>query len=370
MKIAIAALPASLAFACALPAFGQSSVTVFGVLDAGIGRISSTGTGSVTGVITGGNTTSRLGFRGSEDLGGGLSASFWLEGELQVDTGNLGGFSFQRRSTVSLSGNFGEVRLGRDFVTSYVNMYTFEPYLQRALGTIELYGPVAAALSSGGAAFNYVRNSNSVTYYLPGGLGGFYGAAQYAFGERSRDTPTSATNSKKQGDYAGARVGYGAGPLNVSGSYGVFSDVSRAVTYVGDYKMANVGVSYDFGVIQPMLLVQSEWMKGRGTLADFRFNTYAFSFSMPVGLGVVRGGVSRYDNRTSTAASADATKFGLGYVYNLSKRTALYADVARVKNGSGASFIIGGIGGSLSGATAPTAGGNSTGYAAGLKHSF
>jgi hypothetical protein len=70
--------------------------------------------GSHYGLGTSGATTSRLGLRGTEDLGGGLKAGFWLEGEIFGDDGNASGFNFKRRSTVSLSGNFGEVRLGRD----------------------------------------------------------------------------------------------------------------------------------------------------------------------------------------------------------------------------------------------------------------
>ena len=85
-------------------ATAQSSVTLFGIVDMGVGRIASTGAGHTTGTFAG-NSPSRLGFRGTEDLGGGLAASYWLEGEVMADTGNAAGFNFVRRSTVSLSRN-------------------------------------------------------------------------------------------------------------------------------------------------------------------------------------------------------------------------------------------------------------------------
>ena len=109
--IALAVLAASGA------AMAQSSVTLFGIVDTnvsyldGVSNAAGTNTDSKYGIGTSGNATSRLGFRGVEDLGGGLKAGFHLEGEIFGDDGNASGFNFQRRSTVSLAGGFGEVRL-------------------------------------------------------------------------------------------------------------------------------------------------------------------------------------------------------------------------------------------------------------------
>ena len=94
--VAVAALTA------AAGAFAQSTVTLFGVLDTSVAHISS-GNSKVTGLASGGVSSSRLGFRGTEDLGGGLAAGFWLEGGLAVDNGNSSGYAFERRSTVSPS---------------------------------------------------------------------------------------------------------------------------------------------------------------------------------------------------------------------------------------------------------------------------
>jgi len=116
MKLKLLAL-AALTFAAG--AHAQSSVTLFGVVDASVVRMSSN-TNSVTGLSSGGQSSSRLGFRGVEDLGGGLKAGFWLEGGLNTDNGTAAGFRFDRRSTVSIAGGFGEVRLGRDKSPAYL----------------------------------------------------------------------------------------------------------------------------------------------------------------------------------------------------------------------------------------------------------
>src|ERR1700712_5626093 len=104
-----------LATATCAPALSQSYVTIYGTIDVAVSRISATGAGHKSGVTSGTSFPSRLGFLGSEDLGGGLAASFVLEGSLTVDDGNAAGFRFDRRATLSLtSSTFGEIRLGRD----------------------------------------------------------------------------------------------------------------------------------------------------------------------------------------------------------------------------------------------------------------
>src|SRR5687768_18396130 len=112
MKKSLLALAVLGVFAGAASA--QSSVTLFGVVDANAKAVKN-GSTTTKQLGTDGLASSRLGFRGVEDLGGGMSAGFWIEGGLQPDTGNAGGMNWQRRSTVSLMGGFGEVRLGRDY---------------------------------------------------------------------------------------------------------------------------------------------------------------------------------------------------------------------------------------------------------------
>jgi hypothetical protein len=90
---------------------------------------------SKTGLGNSGYNSSRLGFRGTEDLGGGLAASFWLEAPITNDDGATGVSTFARRSTVSLSGGFGEVRLGRDYTPTFWNDTVFDPFGTNGVGT-------------------------------------------------------------------------------------------------------------------------------------------------------------------------------------------------------------------------------------------
>ncbi len=371
-------LAAAVLLACGV-ASAQSSVTLFGTIDAGVARTSATGAGHSTGLASGGNSTPRLGFRGTEDLGSGLAASFWLEGQLNNDVGGgatqTTGFDFVRRSTVSLSGSFGEVRLGRDFAVTYLNLNQFDTWGQRGIGVFETAGAGRAGVAS------YVRVSNSIAYFTPASLGGFYGAAQYAFGEQQSNKTvaanaagisTSAANatSDKTGNYYGGRVGYANGPFDVSGSYGVFQDAVRTVGtsfYNGDYKVANIGVSYDFGFIKPRFLYQSEKIGGRGTIGDFKFETLAVGATAPIGaVGLLRAQVARYNQANS---SNDFNKFSIGYIYSLSKRTQIYADIARISNKGASTAALSNLSASINSPT-PTAGGNSTGYIVGIKHTF
>ena len=121
--------------AAAGAASAQSSVTLFGIVDVNYNYVKGDGNGHVSSLTDSGYNSSRLGFRGTEDLGGGMSASFWLEAALQNDNGNAGGLFFQRRSTVSLAGNWGELRLGRDYVPTFWNMTVFDPFGTNGVGS-------------------------------------------------------------------------------------------------------------------------------------------------------------------------------------------------------------------------------------------
>lgn len=360
-------------------ALAQSSVTLFGLVDAGVAHIKS-GNGHATSLVNGGNTTSRLGFRGTEDLGGGFSAGFWLEGALNNDVGGGAGqttaYDFARRATVSLAGSFGEVRLGRDFAATYLPLLSFDPFAGRGLGSFELYG-VSAAGTSG--LNGTTRVSNAVSYFLPAKLGGLYGNVQYAFGERNSNIApvtnavgisSSAANATtdRTGDYLGGRIGYAAGPLDVVASYGVFSRAVRTVGtsfYADDYKVGNIAAMFDFGFIKPMVLVQTEKIDGRGAIASAQMNSYSLGATAPLGAGVLRAALTRYDLKNS---ANDAHKLVVGYVYNLSKRTAVYGDIARIDNKGSAAYNFTAMGG----ATLPgaTAGGHVTGVGLGVKHVF
>ncbi|XAH22688.1 porin [Xylophilus sp. GW821-FHT01B05] len=331
-------------------AMAQSSVTLFGIVDAAVSRVAGNGAGNRVGLSTGSNSASRLGFRGTEDLGGGLAASFWLEGALSTDTGTAQGLSFQRRSTVSLSGNFGEVRLGRDYAPTYWNVTNFDPFGTRGVGQF-------LGADTFGAT---IRNNNSVGYFLPANLGGFYGQAQYAFGEAS----STAVNDKA-GNYLGARVGYANGPLNVAVALGQWKQYvgTSTTTANNDLRLANLGASYDFGVAKVLGYIGQENVKN-GVVGNSKANSYLLGATAPLGAGELRASVARFDLKDS---SNDFTKFAIGYGYNLSKRTQVYTTVAFLKNkGNGVRSVADdGLA-----ATGTTPGGKSNGFDVGLRHSF
>lgn len=384
MKKSLVAL-AALALAGAASA--QSSVTLFGIVDAGISyneNESYTGvSASRTDLRNSGYNSSRLGFRGTEDLGGGLAASFWLEAGLGNDdgtAGDLGGTRlFNRRSTVSLSGRFGEVRLGRDYTPTFWNDTIFDPFGTNGVGT-------NAVSSSGGgtvlgqalglsANSNYVRASNSVGYFLPANLGGFYGQFMYALPERVEFDPATATPAglTADGRYVGGRVGYANGPLDVAISYGEnvlarnFQAGGRAESKIG-----NLGASWDFGFMKLMgEYSQVDVNSDLPALAvDASSQGYLIGATFPVGPGLIRASYSYTDFDLNNAGpDPEAQKFAIGYVHNLSKRTALYATAAYVKNKDsqatpGLSIVTGG----------PTAGlgaiEKSMGYDFGIRHAF
>lgn len=345
MKRRILSAAAIATLATAGVAQAQSSVTMFGTIDVGVAHLTGENT-SRTGVSTGGANISRIGWRGVEDLGGGLAASFWLEAGLNVDDGlgkaTGGGLSFNRRSTVSLSSStLGEVRLGRDDSATFLNTLIFDPFLTNGVGGTNAFVMLGAP----------IQINNAVSYFLPPNLGGFYGQVQHVFGEA---TKTSGQQDNNPGDYNGLRVGYQSGPLNVAGAYGKL----RGSTEVADLKIANVGATYDFGMVRPTLLWASE---ENGTT---KITAIEAGLVVPIGAGQLRAQVSRYNTSNS---SADWKKYAIGYGYNLSRRTQVYGTIAHLSNDGGSQRAI-----AVQGLLTPgnTLGGGSGGYEVGIRHFF
>jgi predicted porin len=319
----------------------QSSVTLFGVVDVdvqhGWGSLSKfTGVGS-----SGSPTSSRWGLRGSEDLGGGLQAAFWLESQIQVDNGQglatnsnnqttgttaapngTQGLTFNRRSTVSLIGSFGELRLGRDYSVQYYNRPLADPFGNNGVGASQTQiGSLAGPVSP--------RASNAVMYFLPEKLGGFYGEVQYYFGENASNAGATAN----AGNGGGVRVGYKAGRLDVAAAYARTQYAQTATT--GDITSSNIAARWDFGPVVAMAgyyrdrVASTIAVQGRG---------WQVGGVWIVGPGEIKALLSRYG--TDVAAHPETTKLSLGYLYNLSKRTALYTTLARVRNTGGATAAL------------------------------
>jgi predicted porin len=280
-----------------------------------------------------------------------------------------------------LSGGFGEIRLGRDFTPTFWNDTTFDPFGTNGVGTniINMAHGGANILGAGGLAdANYTRASNSVGYFLPPNLGGFYGQLMYGFDE---NVSTSTGFQSQQGRYAGGRFGYANGPLDVAIAYGQNKATDTALLE-GKAKTFNIGASYDLGVVKlfgELSQVKNDFeVPGVGG-DSAKVNGWLLGATAPVGPGLIRASVGQA--RASLDGSGDdprATKFALGYVHNLSKRTALYATIAHTTNKDGSAVTTAtNLNQGANGAVTPTvgfaAGGeakSSNGYEFGIRHSF
>lgn len=354
--IALAVLAASGA------AMAQSSVTLFGVVDTGVSYVKGSGGTSNYGLHNGSNASSRLGFRGVEDLGGGLKAGFWLEGAIGTDVGDGSGaglksgsgFQFGRRSTVSLMGNFGEVRLGRDEVVAYNKLSAHSNFSVIGVGGFRGW-----ANSQGDA----IRQNNKITYFTPN-FSGFTAGVDYAFGEKAGDG--------QNGRYFGGFVAYNNGPLGVTlaadrknnpsttdGSYG---GSAAAFTQGDKLDSYGLGATYDFGVVKVNGLALQ--VKEKGAVQNSKLTSYALGVSAPVGgVGEVKAQYALYKNGGDLTGKAH--QLSLGYVHNLSKRTALYGTYSYLKNKDNAQFTLGGVPSYTVGA-----GKASNGVQVGIRHAF
>jgi predicted porin len=424
-------------------ASAQSSVTLFGVVDASISHYEVKSAfynntavpsaiplaaptaikRSLTALHNSGYNTSRIGFRGTEDLGGGLAAGFWLESLILNDSGSKGVSDFARRSTVSLSGGFGEFRLGRDYTPTVWNDSVFDPFGSVGVGVSTIFTVNSNLAIARGAATvanpgviglggtdSYVRTSNSIGYFLPSSLGGFYGQVQYAFHENAKVDGLAGSPSTK-GRYVGGRFGYANGPVDVAASYGestvadvtatTAAGVATGLTADEKLKSANVGASYDLGPVKLFgelsrvtddLSTTTPIIGGLaqiGVRDKVRYTGGLIGATLPIGPGFIRAAYSRVKFKNGMGlvvpaplthdAETSANKIAVGYVHNLSKRTALYATAShvRVKNGQNNPAIMGVVTGGASPAFLSTGGGtvgyaprSATGYDFGIRHAF
>jgi predicted porin len=356
----------------ASPALAQSTVTLAGTVDVGVRQVRNGDLGTDRSVVSGSNSTSKLIVRANEDLGGGLSAGLFLDATILADVGGAGaatpsGQFWDRRSTVQLAhARFGEVRLGRDWVPTHLVWSGFDPFAtlgiasansfrsfagSRALGAA--FGPLPDALQANPT----LRVSNAVEYFLPGDLGGVYGSLIKSAGEGG-----TTANGFTSGD--GLRLGWAGYGFNIAAA----QFTTRNAAGGESFKDLVYGLSYDFGVAK-VNVAQRRWTFG----PDETVNTLVAA-SIPAGPGVLKLTWLQADQTGTDAAqnARDADLIGAGYVYNFSKRTALYGHVARIANRGTAAFAIPG-GPPTSGLpTAPNYFGGqvSTSFEAGVRHDF
>jgi predicted porin len=338
--IALAVLAASGA------AMAQSSVTVFGVVDAAY-SVGKGSTSNKTQLANSGYNSSRLGFRGVEDLGGGMRAEFWLEAGVNNDNGtgsatnnnnqavtaaNAGtqGLTFNRKSTVGLVGSMGEIRLGRDYSPQFYADAVYDPF-----GT----NGVASSLIAYNGGLTAVRASNMVAWHSPV-VGGFKVMVGSYMGE-------NASTAAKAGNGNGIYLNYTQGPLSVG-----YSSAKTTTGAGTEVKTTGLGGSYNLGFAN--IMGESNTVAATGA-ADLKGTLIGAHIPMA-------GGNFRVSSAKLSQGAAETKRMAFGFVQPLSKRTDLYATYARNTNSGGATRA-------LNGATT-AANASSTGYDFGVKHAF
>lgn len=314
----------------------SSNVTLFGIIDTNF----TYGSGSLTkqrGIGTGGLAGSRLGVRGAEDLGDGWRASFVIEHGFTSDIGTAAAVFWNRQVLVGLGRNtLGEVQLGRIYTPTFIVHATYDAFgpqgpaaQQVLLGSMEAVQPAA------------IRANNAINYTTPANLGGFSLQAMRSL--------TEGTGNK----YAGLRVGYAGGPFAVDLALGDYDNAG-----IGDLKSVTLGGRYKLGNLTMFALFDRA---NSGTSFDTRGMQVSVAYQL--GATELKASVAESERKNALGAAAGTTRrYGVGAVYNLSRRTALYTSLARVNNANGATTALNGS------TTAANKG--STGMDVGIRHAF
>ena len=313
MNKSLIALAALATLAASGAAFAQSTVTMYGRIDNSVGTLKELGKSSQNKMFYGGTaglTTPRLGFRGTEDLGGGLKANFQFEQRIDTTTGALEDPSFKGAALLGLSGGFGTVRAGR--MTTQLDDVRALSYASNVFDSA--FSPADNGVFKSGG--DYAKRHNSqIRYELPA-MGGVYGGVSYAFEQTAAKGDTMT----------GFMVGYKAGPLNVALGY---QDEKTKSKYTG------VAGSYDFG----MASVSGGFNTRSGsTTALGKDNEMTIGVNVPVGTAInVSVGYATSKTKVNGATTLKSDGLGLGATYALSKRTKLYVGYRNhsIKNAAG-----------------------------------
>jgi predicted porin len=325
MSRAFLATTCALAGALALtasPASAQSSVQIYGLVDVSVGQFQTAGGLKVKRMDSGNMSTSYLGFKGTEDLGGGMKVGFTLESFLLVDSGGAGRVPgvdafWARNANVNLSGGFGNLRLGRMGPPMFVSTLLFNP-----LGDSFGYSPAIRQYYNAPYGTPLVGDSgwnNAIGYTTPR-MGGLTATVLVAAGEGSANA---------RGPNVGAHVLYFAGPLALTAAWqkveaqGTLGRPISAFAGFSSQTAWQLGGSYDLGAVK---LFGQYGKVATDATADVDVKTYQIGATVPVGAGKL---LASYGNSQLdfVPAGADRTSkmLTVGYDYLLSKRTDVYA---------------------------------------------
>lgn len=354
IALAVAALASGAAFA-------QSNVQVYGVADFGLAvngsALNGTTTGQNTRFDSGIASGSRLGFKGTEDLGNGLKALFNFEMGLTLDDGaSAQGRTFGRQSYVGLTGGFGTVIGGRIYTPHYTLMAQIDPF---GVGTAGRANNLFASSSIAAGLYDPIRVNNTVAYVSPS----FSGlSVTAAYGTNSLDNQEAAANNSKQNRLFAIAPTYTNGPLTVGLNYHQVKLDGNALLNNDTGKLSSYTLAgkYDFGMLALSGAYGSNKVDDGGADRD-KVRNWLIGVSAPIGAKVVLK--ASYNNlKDKINDNADAKQFAIGADYLLSKRTKLYTAFSKISNDDNARYTVAHASGG--------AGNNESQFNLGINHSF
>ena len=355
MKKSLIALAALATVATAAQA--QSSVTIYGVMDMGFGSVTGVGSSDqrISGIQNGGLSTSRIGFKGTEDLGGGMSAGFTLETEILGDTGEQGkspAVLFERGAFVTLgSASLGSISLGRQNYDEYATGAAFDPFGGNNIG-----GWIAQA-QYGSARFN-----NGITVKTAS-FNGFGLTYQHVFGEVAGDTSKGSAYSiganYAAGAFAAAAITSRSNDATTGNKTGQNTSVyAKYNAGFADFRAGYVGLKTYHASTGATTKDQKGYFVGAVVPVNANVNVLAIA--------------TQYKDFGGVDNNRDPKGYALGATYSLSKRTTLYAITAKSSqdNSSALNVVSTSKWGSATNATAPGDGKDQTAYTVGIRHTF
>ncbi|WP_027818113.1 porin [Paraburkholderia bannensis] len=322
-------------------AHAQSSVTLYGVIDNGV-EFQNGGDGKVVRATSGGLFASRYGFKGTEDIGGGIHVNFQLEQGFSAMTGAAANSTaaFNRQAWVGVSGNFGEVRFGLQNTPQYI-------FLNRELDPV-------AVMSMGSPMLNFnsltIRVNNAISYFTPT----VYGlTAQFMVA--MRDSTTKPSNGLQ---FYNAAVRYENGPFRVAAGY----EQADNATGTSALRVFNAGASVGVGNARFYLAYHTERQTDDSVKRDVYEASGSYFFSPADQLVLMYG----YEHDRTNQGN-NAQQIGMTYEHYLSKRTTLYGSAGFIQNRNHAAFTLNGT--SYAGVTVAP-GSNTRGVILGMVHTF
>lgn len=299
-----------------MPAFAQTSVTIYGVAD--VYAEVSKGDKSQASINSGGLSGSRLGFKATQDFSNGMSAIAKFEAGVGADSGTStqGGRTWGRQTFVGLSGGFGTVTVGRQYTPTFNALDADDPFETGA----------GSGISSGIVSLlGGSRADNSLVWEMPK-MGDISANVMYAAGE-------SVTGSNTNGSFVAANVRYSSGPLGIGftlGHQNRADDAGEAAT------SALLAGTYNFGAFSVMAGVQAVKNLTRAAATDDDRTEYFLGTHIPVGDDAVWLGAA--SGRTKGVSGTRATQLSAGYLHALYKNTTLYGVLTNIHNGEATAY--------------------------------